>query len=123
VPEQIVPLEPKAELIARCGLYCGACGSYLRGRCPGCRENVKATWCQVRACCQEHSYASCADCGEHADPASCGRFDNVISRLFGFAFNSSRRACVLKIRELGPQGYATLMAGERRQSFPRRVKA
>ena len=62
MPEQTAALEPKAELVARCGLYCGACGSYLKGRCPGCRENVKATWCKVRACCGEHSYASCADC-------------------------------------------------------------
>jgi len=32
-----------AELVAYCGLYCGACGAYLKGRCPGCHENKKAT--------------------------------------------------------------------------------
>ena len=37
--------DPK--LVAYCGLYCGACGAYLRGRCPGCIENYKATWCKV----------------------------------------------------------------------------
>lgn len=121
--EPTVALEPKAELIAHCGLYCGACGSYLKGRCPGCRENAKASWCKVRTCCQAQAYASCADCSEHADPASCRRFDNVISRVFGLVFNSSRRACVLKIRELGPQGYAAFMAGQRRQSLPRRARA
>ena len=56
-------------------------------------------------------------------PGGCGRFDNVISRVIGLVLNSNRRACVLKIRELGPQGYATLMAGERRHSLPRRVRA
>ena len=121
--DQPVALEPKAELVARCGLYCGACGSYLKGRCPGCRENAKATWCRVRTCCQERSYASCADCADHPDPASCSRFDNVVSRALAIVFNSNRRACVLKIRELGPQGYAALMAGQRRQSLPRRTKA
>ncbi len=123
MPEPAVALEPKAELVARCGLYCGACGRYLKGRCPGCRENAKAGWCKVRSCCAEHSYASCADCTEHLDPAGCARFDNFIARLFGLVFNSNRRACVLKIRELGPQGYAAFMAAERRQSLPRRVKA
>jgi len=24
------------KLVAKCGLYCGACGAYLKGRCPGC---------------------------------------------------------------------------------------
>jgi phage FluMu protein Com len=30
------------ELIALCGLYCGACKAYLSDKCPGCRENNKA---------------------------------------------------------------------------------
>jgi hypothetical protein len=34
------------DLVAHCGLYCGACGAYLKGRCPGCHENVKAGWVQ-----------------------------------------------------------------------------
>ena len=123
MPKQVATLDPKVELVAYCGLYCGACGSYLKGRCPGCRENAKATWCKVRTCCQEHAYASCADCVDHPDPAGCGRFNNVISRVIGFVLNSNRRACVLKIRELGPQGYAAFMAAQRRQSLPRRARA
>ena len=38
------------KLIAKCGLYCGACNSYITGKCPGCNENVKATWCKIRNC-------------------------------------------------------------------------
>lgn len=30
-------------LVAYCGLYCGACGAYLKERCPGCHSNAKAT--------------------------------------------------------------------------------
>jgi len=60
------------DLVACCGLYCGACGAYLKGRCPGCRENSKA--------------------------------------------------CVLKIRELGLEGYAAFMAQRKRQTLPRRER-
>jgi len=50
------------DLVAYCGLYCGACGSYLRETCPGCHQNEKAEWCKVRVCCIDNQYLSCADC-------------------------------------------------------------
>lgn len=59
------------ELVARCGLYCGACKSFLAGKCKGCRENSKATWCKVRACCGEKQIKSCAECAEFSDPMAC----------------------------------------------------
>ena len=50
------------EYIAACGLYCGACRKYLNGKCPGCKQNEKATWCKIRQCCIEKEIHSCADC-------------------------------------------------------------
>ena len=108
------------DLVARCGLYCGACGAFLKERCPGCRDNPKAGWCKVRSCCLERDLASCADCQEHPDPATCRHFDNVFSRLMGVLLNSDRRACVLRIRSLGRGPYAELMAGRRARTVPRR---
>lgn len=108
------------DLVARCGLYCGACGAHLKGRCPGCHENAKATWCTIRTCCAEHGYTTCADCKEFTDPNDCGKFNNWISKAMGIVFGSNRRACVLKIRELGVEGYATFMTEQKRQSLPRR---
>jgi len=29
--------------IAACGLHCGACRKFLSGKCPGCRNNEKAS--------------------------------------------------------------------------------
>lgn len=108
-------------LVAYCGLYCGACGSYLKGRCPGCHENAKAGWCNVRSCCGEHHYASCADCKEFTDPNDCKKFNNFFSRVMGSILNSNRHACVLKIRELGVDGYAAFMTERKLQRLPRRT--
>ncbi len=110
------------KLVAYCGLYCGACGSYLKGRCPGCHENAKATWCKVRACCQENQYSSCASCSEFADPNNCKLFNNVISRMFGLVFNSNRQACILQIRKSGLDGHAAYMAERKIHSLPRKGK-
>jgi hypothetical protein len=113
-------LVPDPQLVAYCGLYCGACRSYLRERCPGCHLNVKAGWCKVRSCCAEHGYSSCAACKEHADPDECRRFNNTFAKLMGFALNSNRKACIEKIRSVGLAPYAALMAEQRRQTLPRR---
>ena len=107
-------------LIAACGLYCGACKAYLKDRCPGCRDNARATWCKVKVCCAERGYASCADCTEFADPNDCRKYNNLIARVFGVVMNSNRRACVLKLREVGRDEYAAFMAAAKRQTFPRR---
>jgi len=106
-------------LVARCGLYCGACGSYLRDRCPGCHENEKAKWCKVRSCCMEHEFASCADCAEYPDPRACKDFNNFFAKLFGFFLRSDRAACVDEIRRLGVQGHADEMTRRRRQTIRR----
>jgi hypothetical protein len=107
------------DLVAYCGLYCGACSSYLKGSCPGCRENTKAGWCKVRACCGERSYASCAECTEFGAPNDCSKFGTIVSKLIGLVTGSSRQACVFKIREFGLDGYAQLMTRRKRHSLPR----
>jgi hypothetical protein len=107
-------------LVAYCGLYCGACGRYLKGSCLGCHENAKAGWCKVRSCCIEREYSSCADCKDLSDPNQCDKFNNIFAKVFALIFNSNRQACVLKIRELGLEGYTAHMAGLKRQSLPRK---
>jgi len=107
------------ELIARCGLYCGACGKHIKGKCPGCAGNDKATWCKIRVCCAEHDYASCADCTEYSDAAQCKHFNNFMSKMFAFVFSSNRAACVKAIRDDGYEAFAERMAKEERQSLPR----
>jgi len=108
-----------SELVAYCGLYCGACGAYRKGRCPGCHGNDKATWCAVRTCCRSEGYASCAQCAAFADPQACRKYNNPIARIFGFVFRSNRAACIRQIRERGLEEHARIMAASGRQSLPR----
>lgn len=104
-------------LVAHCGLYCGACKAYRKGRCPGCHDNHKATWCTVRTCCREHAYASCADCTEHPDPMQCRKYNNFISKLIGLVLRSDRAACIRQIKERGIQGHAEIMAAQGTQTI------
>jgi hypothetical protein len=106
-----------AQLVAYCGLYCGACGAFLKGRCAGCHENRKATWCKVRTCCIEHQYSSCAECSSHPDAMDCGKFNNFMSKLFGILLRSNRSACIEQIRKLGIAGHAEDMARNKRQTI------
>jgi len=106
-----------AGLVAYCGLYCGACKSYLNEKCPGCHDNVKATWCKVKSCCADNNYASCADCATFQDPADCGKFNNAISKIVGFVLRSDRKACIFQIKKIGLAGHAVNMAAGKRQSI------
>jgi hypothetical protein len=112
-----LPIDP--DLVASCGLYCGACRSYLKGRCLGCRENKKATWCKIRTCCAEGKIATCASCARYVDPNDCKKFNNFISKIFGFLFKSDRAACISQIKRLGLDGHAARMAESGRQSIKR----
>jgi hypothetical protein len=106
-----------ANLVAPCGLYCGACRSYLKDRCPGCHENARATWCRVRTCCLTEGYASCADCRPFAEPMDCRKFNSLLSKLFGFLFHSDRDACIRQIKQIGLAGHAEKMAAGKCQTI------
>lgn len=106
-----------ASLVARCGLYCGACGQYLKGKCPGCAKNEKATWCGIRSCTAQHGWSSCAECTSFSNVKDCKKFNNLMSKVFGLIFRSNRAACIDRIREVGPAQFAAERAGARRQSM------
>lgn len=104
-------------MVAYCGLYCGACGRYVRGKCTGCAKNEKATWCSIRKCCAEHGWTSCAGCTLFADARECGKFNNLMSKVFGLMFRSNRAACIERIKKAGRERFAAEMAGMKRHSL------
>jgi len=109
--------DPK--LVAFCGLYCGACRKYQRGKCPGCAGNTGATWCKIRACCLENHYLTCADCTQYADVTECGKYNNFIAKLFGLIFRSNRKACIYRIKAIGVDQFAAEMAAKNTPSVRR----
>lgn len=106
-------------LIAACGLYCGACRAFLTGKCPGCKDNAKATWCKVRQCCMENKFQSCADCNM-VELKDCKKYSNFISKIMAYVFNSDRPACIARIKEIGYDGFAAEMADSKKQSIKRK---
>lgn len=106
-------------MVAYCGLYCGACKAHLKGKCPGCHDNAKASWCTVRSCCIDNNYTSCAECKSFSDPKDCAKFNNFFSKLFGFFFSSDRAACVAQIKAMGVEGHARQMASTGRHTIKR----
>ena len=108
------------KLVAYCGLYCGACRSYLKGSCPGCAENKKASWCKVRSCNMEHGYASCADCKEFTNPMDCKMYNNFMAKAFGFIFKSDRNACINMIKVKGYEDFSKYMADNKLQTIKKK---
>jgi hypothetical protein len=96
-------------LVAYCGLYCGACRQYLREKCPGCMENIKATWCKLRTCCKDKNYRSCAECTGFKDVNECKKFNNILSKVFALLFRSNRKACIQQIQEKGISVHTEIM--------------
>ncbi len=111
---------PDTKLIAFCGLYCGECGRYKSKKCPGCRENERASWCKVRKCCLENGKASCAECGVYASASECKKFNNIFSKLFGFIFGSDRQASIDFLKQSGPDAYAAEMTRRGKQSMKKK---
>lgn len=106
-------------LVAYCGLYCGACRAFLRDKCPGCKENAKATWCKIRKCCADNGYLSCADC-KIMKIEECKKFNNFISKLYTLFFKSDRNACIQRIKEIGYEYFAAEMAKNRTQTIKKK---
>lgn len=99
-----------SELVSYCGLYCGSCSKYLKGKCEGCAKNEKATWCKIRKCCTEKQINSCAQCDVYSDVKDCKMFDNFVSRMFEFVFKSDRKAGINMIKNSGFEEFVKYMA-------------
>lgn len=107
-------------MIAACGLYCGACRKFLLEKCPGCKNNERATWCKIRRCCCDKEFDSCAQCGMAVE--ECKTFSNFIGKIFAFLFNSDRGACIRYIRENGKDAFVREMVRRKEQTMKKRIR-
>ncbi len=99
-------------LVAYCGLYCGACPRYLKGKCKGCKEN-NPSWCKITPCNLEHDYSSCADCTEFDSVSDCKKFNPLLIRLGEFISKTSRNDGIKLIKEEGKTAFMNYMADNR----------
>jgi hypothetical protein len=113
-------MEANISLVSYCGLYCGACPSYKKVRCPGCAANDKAAWCKVRSCNIQKGITSCALCDEFNEVADCRKFNNFISKVFAFVLNSDRSKGISYIKSNGLEAFAAHMNKINRVSLKRR---
>ncbi len=111
------PVIADKNLVAYCGLYCGSCKRYLKGKCPGCHKNERATWCKIRLCCMDNDYYTCADCKEFKDVNDCKMFNNIFSKFFALVFRSDRKKCVERIKQVGIEKYSVEMAEKKEMSL------
>lgn len=102
--------------VAYCGLYCGACRSLKKGKCPGCYGNEKASWCEIRKCCQANGYASCADC-RLMPLKDCKKYNTIFARVIGFVTRTDRSRCIDRIKEAGIDVFAGEMQVEGKMSI------
>lgn len=97
------------ELVSSCGIYCGQCHRYKKGKCPGCVALETAKWCKVRSCTRERGIYTCAECAEYEDVQECPRFNTFMAKIFAFIFKSDRKASLVRISEIGVEKYAREM--------------
>ena len=99
----------KTKLIAYCGLYCGECSKYKKGKCPGCSENTKASWCKIRSCGIENNLSSCSECKEHKNVKDCKKYHNKIARVIEFFSGTDRSKCIEMIKNKGSENFVAYM--------------
>ena len=95
--------------IAFCGLFCGNCGNFKRGRCKGCAEEAWFKMCRVRPCAIEKGFATCAECEELE---TCKILNNFIAKIFSFIFRSDKMASLRMIRDEGMEEFIAFKAAQ-----------
>jgi len=104
----------KTHLISYCGFYCGAFPKFTKGECQGCKgDNPKCaigyTKCQVRPCCIERGYSSCAECTEFTSVKQCSKFNPFMIRFGQFITRTNRRMGIELIKEKGEDFFVEYM--------------
>ncbi len=67
----------------------------------------------------ENKLPGCADCMT-IELMECKKYNNFISKVFGYIFNSDRSACINRIKEIGYEDFAIEMTNSKRQTIKRK---
>jgi len=102
-------------LIAHCGLYCGACPSFMSGKCDGCRgDSAKSAvvykQCKVKPCCVGNGFFTCADCTIYASTRECKKYNALFPKIASLIEGSDRSQAIEMIKTKGRTELMTFMA-------------
>ena len=96
------------EKISYCGLYCGACPSYQKATCLGCRsedkkQSRKSKWgCKIRNCCfKERNVEYCGQCNDFPCNIISNKLINSHPHDPRFNYRHKIPENILKINKLG----------------------
>lgn len=128
----------KDKLVARCGLYCGACDIYRAGvdepklaeaiakkhgwepseiKCGGCVAPSDDCWsndCKITSCLVDKNMEFCHEC-EKFENSSCELLEDVALRYKEYT-GMDTKANLLLIREIGQEAWLTQMDSKHRCS-------
>lgn len=102
------------KLIAYCGIYCGACPSFTSDKCEGCRSNsaksaIKFKKCQVKPCCVENGFFTCADCDKYVSVKECKKYNPLLLRIASKLEGSDRSKAIEMIKTKGRAEFLAFM--------------
>jgi len=102
------------ELIAYCGLYCKYCPAFMSGKCEGCRKNsmkgsVLYKKCQVKPCCVENGFFTCADCTIYASTKECKKYNPLLLKIASWVESSDRSKAIEILKTKGRTEFTAFM--------------
>jgi hypothetical protein len=101
-------------LISYCGFYCGSCPKFSKGQCLGCKGDspkcaVGYKVCNVRPCCVENNFKSCADCNKYDSVKVCKLYNPFMIKFGQFITQTNRRKGIEMIKEKGEIEFVKFM--------------
>jgi hypothetical protein len=88
-PNQSEQMTDNEQFIAYCGLYCKAC--------------------QVRPCCVENGFFTCADCTIYASTKDCKKYNPLLLKIASWVESSDRSKAIEMIKTKGRPEFAAFM--------------
>ena len=99
-------IDKGVNLISHCGLYCGACPSFLSDKCDGCRGNsaksaIVYKKCKIKPCCVDNGFFTCADCTIYDSTKKCKKYNPLILKIASWIESSDRSKSIEMIQTKG----------------------
>jgi hypothetical protein len=108
-------IEPiDSNLVSYCGFYCGACPKFIKKECEGCKGDtpkcaVGYKSCQVRPCCIENEFSSCAECSKYESTKECKIYNPLMIRFGQFITRTNRSLGIEMIKGKGESAFIKYM--------------